>query len=362
MKPDISNDKLRICILSQYPPQTGGIAVHTRMLAEGLAEKGDIVSVITYGKSGRVGRSGLNVYETGGPDVFFLRGLCFSISAMMKLSGMIARGEIDIVHAHPIYPAGLAALAARKLARRNVPVVMTSHGSDLMKYTSAPVLGCVVRKIAKSADALICVSDFIRNRALEMGISRSCTVRNGIEAAELPKRAKGGNGKTVTFVGALIPQKGPDIFIGAAREVLKELPDTKFIVIGDGPMRKRLEKSAPESMEFMGRISRKKSLAMVASSDILAVTSRSEGFGMAALEALVMGTPVAALPAGALAEVLPKEFLASNVAPAIISELKTGRLSMLAKRTGPRLAERFSVSKMVRGTKNVYMGVLNEKN
>lgn len=357
---------LRICLLSQYPPQSGGIAVHAQCLAEGLAAKGHQVTVITYGKMGR--KSGrVRIVETGGVNVFLLRGMCFSFGAFFKLRRMIARGEVDVVHAHPVWPAGMVALKARFLARRKVPVVMTSHGSDLLRHGKIPVFSWLIGRVARRADRLICVSGFLEKRAREMGVTGCPVVYNGIDAKNMAKRMKKSREqntenrkqKTVLFVGALVPQKGPDIFMEMTKKISSEMPGVNFVVVGDGPMRAGLEKSAPGNVEFTGKLSHEKTMEQIMSADVLAVTSRMEGFGLAPLEALALGTPVVALPNGALPEILPGEFLAKDIAEAICSELETGKLKKIAAREGAKLAGRFTVEKMVSGTEKIYRSVLN---
>lgn len=107
----------------------------------------------------------------------------------------------------------------------------------------------------------------------------------------------------VGFLGRLVREKGPDVFVKAA---LKSSESVQWLVAGDGPMRSELEDLVAASgpgarISFLGFVD---GSAFVESIDILVLPSKAEGLPVAVLEAMAVGVPVIASPVGAVPEVV----------------------------------------------------------
>lgn len=102
----------------------------------------------------------------------------------------------------------------------------------------------------------------------------------------------------VYCVSRLSPEKGIDILLEAARK----LPEIDFLIAGDGPEREILENSSSPNVTFLGFV--KDIPDLLSQADVLCVPSRSEGLGLAALEAMAAGVPVVASRVGGLPEVI----------------------------------------------------------
>jgi glycosyltransferase involved in cell wall biosynthesis len=103
----------------------------------------------------------------------------------------------------------------------------------------------------------------------------------------------------VIFVGQLIPRKGVDLLLEAIRPLFGEQPNLFLSVIGDGSESRSLQASAralgiAARVNFEGTISSNKIQSRLASSDVLVLPSRWDGWGMVVNEALSAGVPVIA--------------------------------------------------------------------
>ena len=113
--------------------------------------------------------------------------------------------------------------------------------------------------------------------------------------------------KLIGIVGRLDPVKGHKDFLQAASIVLKNIPDIRFVIVGDGELREQLQEYVKElnikdKVIFLGHCNNV--IEIVAVFDLLAVTSLSEGFSIAIAEAMALGKPVVATRIGGIPDVV----------------------------------------------------------
>ncbi|MGH2772527.1 MAG: glycosyltransferase family 4 protein, partial [Actinomycetota bacterium] len=294
----------------------GGSERHLLTLLPALAGAGlDVrMVVMASGQAGRFieGLRGLGIEVTAlpaGPDV--------NPALALRLRALI-RG-CDLVHTHLIH-ADLHGLIAAKAA--GVPSVSSLHSAHSFyarqPYTSVFRLGSRLasRRIAISQH----VKDFLVGNALAVP-EQVIVVPYGIDTSrwrfddQLRRRARDGFGipggaVAVGVASRLIKGKGHEFLIEAMGRALPEAPQLCLLVGGDGPQRGHLEKAAAEllprqSYRFCGFVPEIKDF--MAACDVLAfptVPPLSEGFGLAALEAMAAGLPVAASAIGSLPELV----------------------------------------------------------
>lgn len=117
--------------------------------------------------------------------------------------------------------------------------------------------------------------------------------------------------QVVAILAALRPEKNHALFLRGAQRIAMRLPDTQFLVVGDGPLRRELESLAShldiaDRTHFLG--SRGDVPALLSACDILALTSHNEASPVSVLEALSCGVPVVASHVGSIPEtVVPDE-------------------------------------------------------
>ena len=114
---------------------------------------------------------------------------------------------------------------------------------------------------------------------------------------------------TLGVVSRLEPIKGMDLVVPAFAEVLKHYPDTQLLVVGDGTLRASMEELAAQlgcadRVRFVGRQPQEELSQWYSQMDIVLMPSRSEGFGLTAIEAMAHGCVVVASDVGGLPEVV----------------------------------------------------------
>jgi glycosyltransferase involved in cell wall biosynthesis len=120
----------------------------------------------------------------------------------------------------------------------------------------------------------------------------------------------------VLFVGRLAWQKGPDMLVDAAPGLLREHSDGQFAFVGDGRMRRKLERRARAlPVRFLGRLDDADYISLLNASDIVAIPSRNEPFGLVLLEAWSAGRCVVASDVGGLSENIEHETDGVKVRP-----------------------------------------------
>ena len=114
-------------------------------------------------------------------------------------------------------------------------------------------------------------------------------------------------GPRIGFVGRLSEQKGVSVLLKAMTSVKDRIPDARLLVVGTGEMEDELKVLTKEAdlegcVDFLGF--KRNVFEHMRQMDVLVLPSRTEGFGMAALEAMAMGVPVVATPIGGLQEII----------------------------------------------------------
>jgi len=349
--------------LSRYPPQLGGIAIYSQNLAEELIKRGYEVTIITYKKMDRKGKK-IKIYEIPIIDKFFLRGFSYFLGSLAVLAWIGDR--IDIIHCHPIHPAGTIASFFNLF--QSIPFIITSHGSDVVKWSALPLVDKIFSAIANSANKIMCVSYFVARKAKKIGIKKNKieVVYNGINIpGELKRKSKNKvrkelnlskNRKIVLFVGPLTKEKRPGLILKFVKKI-----DADFLFIGDGPLKKELEKFIEKNnlknIKLLGSLSHKKTLKFIKAADVLTIPSKYEGFGLVALEAMFLGTAVIAKPVASLKEILSPNSLTNNFENKIRRILTNKKLKASIIKKNRDKAKKFTVKRMVDEIEKIYQEV-----
>ena len=217
-----------------------------------------------------------------------------------------------LIHAH-FASGGRSALP---LARRlRIPLIVTLHGSDV---TTRVNFRQRYEELWKRASLFICVSNFIRNKALEAGFPEEKLVKLfiGVDGDVFRPAGLNRDPHLVLFVGRLVEKKGCSHLLNAMAQVQKEHPNARTVVVGDGPLRASLQQLAQRlglSCEFLGSqpaavVREWMSRARVfCAPSVTAQNGDSEGLGMVFAEAQAMGTPVVSFSHGGIPEVVLHE-------------------------------------------------------
>jgi glycosyltransferase involved in cell wall biosynthesis len=239
-----------------------------------------------------------------------LRAKIYRKSGIGPLFHARARREMPaLLHAH-FASGGLTAIPLAKSL--GVPLLVTLHGSDVtVKWASAESM----RRLGREAALFLCVSRFIRDRAIAAGLPeeklRVHYIGVDLEQFQAPRADATGAG--VLFVGRLVEKKGCVYLLRAMASVQQTYPDCLLTVIGDGPLRGSLESHARKlgvTCRFLGAqppaIVREHLLAthIFCAPSVTAEDGDSEGLGMVFAEAQAMGIPVVSSLHGGIPEVV----------------------------------------------------------
>ena len=202
-----------------------------------------------------------------------------------------------------------AAVGARAAACR---CVVTLHGADVTVRGSQPDR---YKRLGEEASLFLCVSKFIRDRALEAGFpSQKLLVHCiGIDRDLFSPSPEPEVSQDVLFVGRLVEKKGCEYLLRAMRLVQQAHPQCELIIIGDGPLRPSLEALATElklRCQFRGaqpaaRVRESLRRARIACApSVTAADGNSEGLPTVVGEALAMGVPVVATRHAGIPEIV----------------------------------------------------------
>jgi glycosyltransferase involved in cell wall biosynthesis len=240
-----------------------------------------------------------------GVKVTPVRGLARrpSAAAVLRLARALRRRRPALVHVNLSDQGdGLVAIAAARLAR--VPASATLH---IVLPDRRPALERLSRFALLRPREIIGVSEAVGGYLTRQG-AKVCVIPNGVVPPGPLPQARDELGVdrddfVVGGIGRLDVQKGWDVLCAAAARVHARVPATRFVVIGEGPERARLQARADgSSVRFIGY--RERAADFVSGMDVLAVPSRYEGFGLVAVEAMLASVPVVASSVGGLPEVL----------------------------------------------------------
>ncbi len=186
------------------------------------------------------------------------------------------------------------------------PTLTTLHGEWPERFE--PLLG----KVLRAADWITVPSQATAQYALriapEVG-SRLSVVENASIASGDPTCPIPFEVPRLLFVGRLSSEKGCDLALAALQLVRQRYPRARLTVAGEGPARSELEDLASrlgvhDDVDFLGEVPPARITALLDASTLVIVPSRSEGFGLVALEAAHRGRPVVATRVGGLPEVV----------------------------------------------------------
>jgi glycosyltransferase involved in cell wall biosynthesis len=285
--------------------------------------------------------------------------LAFSIREFIK------KNRIDVIHCHG-YKSNFYGLLASK---GQVPSVTTNH-NWLTAHWKLKTYCFLDSLWIRFFDRIVAVSNQVKKDMLRYKIpeEKICVIDNGIGLERFEKVDKAnpirdelgfdGKMRIIGTVGSLGIEKGHIYLLEAASQILGIVKDLRFLIIGDGPLRKPLEEKSEKlgiekEVIFMGQ--RKDIPELLMAMDIFVLPSVREGLPMALLEAMAAKRPVIATRVGAIPKVIENEGIGVLVEPkdaiglrdAIMNLLNDpARMSLLARGGFDRIYTDFSSDKM----------------
>ncbi len=303
-------------MVGQFPPHVGGVGVHIHTLSKQLVKEGHEVYVITYPHKDIKDIDGIHVIGTKGLNIPGVRGLMFKKNAKKALENLLEKEDIDIIHGHYLFPASAVAVEVGK--EHGIKTYVTAHGSDMFElYKTQPLMRSTLKKVLKSADVVLAVSNALRHEIIATGVegiaSKTRLSWNSVDinrfSAKENTTFKEENGledkPIVLFVGNLIKRKNVESLL-EAKKIANS--DYYLVIVGDGPLFKKLNNKVEEEnirdVIFTG--ARDDVENIIPSCDVLVLPSFSESFGLVLIEALACGKPVIGSNVGGITEIINK--------------------------------------------------------
>lgn len=226
---------------------------------------------------------------------------------------------------------------------------------------------------ARGTDIFIAISETVREsamHALRLPRHRFRVVYRAVQAEAAGSRQPAGSVPTLISVGRLVPSKGHDLLITMLPEVIRRWPQTRLLIVGDGPQRAELLELARElgvdaHVQLPGL--RNDVPHLLRQADLFVYASWIEGFTLVVAEATAVGLPVVTVDLPVTRETAPPRSVVfverdarafAEAVGHVLDDLETFRRAA-QEESGP-FRERFSVENFVQGTEAVYGEVLQQ--
>ncbi len=300
-----------------FPPDIGGPATYSKLLADKLPERGFEVVVVNFGEVRHL------------PKI--IRHKVYFLKVLWRARGC------DVVYAQDPVSVGLPAMLAGKLLRKKFYLkvvgdyaweqgVQRAGVTDNLdtfsrEYAKYPFLVRLLKRIechvALSADKIITPSEYLKTIVTNWGVpaEKITVIYNGFNAPVLAgdkvslRKKLGIEGYTLLSVGRLVPWKGFMMLIEMMPSLIQKISSTHLFIAGSGPDQPLLEKkvaelSLNEHVTFLGKLSQENLFEYIKASDVFVLNTSYEGFSHQLLEVMALNTPVITTPAGGNIEII----------------------------------------------------------
>jgi len=294
-------------VTETYPPEVNGVAMTNQRLVRGLLAKGHAISLIKPRRSdsGHANSPQLRIHEVFGIPIPNYAGLKLGLPFPGELKQLLETLQPDLVHIATEGPLGFSALrAARNLG---IPASSTFH-TNFQDYCANYGAAFVARSMLAylrwfhNSCALTTVPDpSLIKRLSKEGIERLEMLGRGADTTLFAPSKRclrlreewGATDETpvAIYVGRAAAEKNIPLTLKAWSRARRFCPDLKMVLVGDGPVRKKLERQWPE-VHFAGMRFDEDLARHYASADYFIFGSTSETFGNVVIEAMASGLAV----------------------------------------------------------------------
>jgi len=361
-------------------PTFGGSGVVATELGMALADKGHEVHFITYNQPVRLDfiSHHLHFHQVLLEEYPLFQYQPYELALSSKIVEVVEKYQLDVLHVHYAIPHAYAAYMAKQMLIEkgiSVKVVTTLHGTDITLVGSHPTYKTAVEFSINNSDVVTAVSNDLKkttNRLFKIKNDIQ-VIYNFIDTEKYDKAhqqkcnrtaiAKP-NERILTHVSNFRPVKRVEDVIKIFYEVQKEIP-SKLLLIGEGPERAKAENlvnklKISDDVLFLGNSS--EVTKILCYSDIFLLPSKTESFGLAALEAMAARTPVISTNTGGLPEVnihgitgyLSNLGDVNDMANNAISILKNQEKLEMFKQNAKEHTKRFSLDNILPVYEDIY--------
>ena len=303
-------------------PVYGGSGVVATELGRALAARGHEIHFIAYSLPFRLSKVTENIYfhEVSVNRYPLFDFPPYALSLTSKMVDVAKYEALDLLHVHYAIPHATSAVLARDILEkesRSLPVVTTLHGTDITIVGQDASYSPVVNYSINASDGVTAVSNFLRQETydafdIEVPIK---VIPNFIDTEHFRRLEKdhfrsaicAPGQKVVVHVSNFRRVKNVSHVVEVFHQILQEGISAKLLLVGDGPDRSNVEQLTRDlgiqrAVRFLGKQDPVQEILSIA--DLFLLTSGSESFGLAPLEAMACGVPVVCSDVGGLPELV----------------------------------------------------------
>lgn len=356
--------------------KVGGLEQIIYDIATKLDQNKYRVSVWCFGRGGEIA----DRLKENRVDVKFINiDSYYNILNILKLAILVKKYEPDIIHSHTYFSNTIGRIAG---IISRVPVMISHVHNVYSNYSKRNLL--IERLLSNYTDKVICCSEAVRNFVLKyekINMHKTVIIYNGVNHREIQRSQDISylreflgiykNVITIICVASLTEKKGHEYLLKAILEIEKEFQKLKFIIVGDGPLKKRLKNLAEELniqdlVIFTGIRNDIPNLLKIA--DIFVLPSLTEGLPLAAIEAMSVGLPVVATAVGGVPEIIKDGITGYLVPPKNPKALGNTILNLIKDKKNMEkvglngkkvIIENFTTEKMINKLEKLYVHCLH---
>ena len=297
----------RIVIVTEtYDPEVNGVALTLGHLVSGLRERGHDVDVVRPRRPSDP-RAVSGTILVGGLPVPAYPGVRFGLPARRLLERRWATSAPDAVYVATQGPLGWSAVrVARRLGIRVVSGYHTRFDAYVGHYRlsgAARVVGRYLRHFHNGTSCTLVPTLALKDQLTAAGFANVRVLGRGVDTALFDpsrrstslRRAWGAGAEDLValYVGRIAQEKNVGLAVEAYRAMQASRPGTRFVLVGDGPLRASLQAAHPD-LVFAGAQHGERLTAHYASADVFLFPSETETYGNVVPEAMASGLPVVA--------------------------------------------------------------------
>jgi glycosyltransferase involved in cell wall biosynthesis len=310
------------------------------------------------------------------------------LRALIELYRIFRREKFDIVHTHTAKAGVLGRLAARLAG---IPhIIHTPHGHNFYGYfgpLGSKLVILIEKWLSLFTDKIMTLTELERKDYVTFRVCRPekiTVINSGIELEKFrniqidqtQKRAEFSIGPeeiVIGMMGRLEPVKGPEFLIEAAKAVIERIPKIKFLIVGEGSLRERLEERCYQ-LRIHDRViftSWREDIPEILSIlDVVVLPSLNEAVGRILIEAGALGKPVVATYVGGIPEIVKDKETGILVSPKSVTDLAQAlialardenRRNQMGQAARRWIDDKFSSTRMIAQIARLYEELLKER-
>lgn len=351
-----------LLITVDFPPSAGGVQTHSYEIANNLAKLGERVIVLAPRQKGDFEFDSKQKYLTIRVKISKIKRFNIII-LLFKALFVIKKYNINRIYATSWYPCGVTSMIVSKLF--GIPYFVAIHGLDAVIAQKTKIPKAFLILTLKNSKKVIALGSYQRISLLQLGIQEEKinVVPEGvdlekfnpnIDSSDIIEKYGDGN-KIVLTVSRLVKRKGHDMVIKALPDVLKKVPDVRYLIVGTGPEESNLKRMTEdlglrEHVVFTGFVPESDLPKYYNACDVFIMANREingdiEGFGIVFLEANACCKPVIGGKSGGTMDAIENGKTGFLVNPLNVEEISNALITLL---TDSDLSERLGKNGRIR--------------